>query len=151
MKYEFIKKTLDEYELKYFKGNEEKIIPFKITNEIATELSSIVKNANMKMYADMNKNGLTKNDFIIKKENNGVVTYDETNFNEFQEKYIKLEEALILNDIIEKMFKMNIKDLFEDMGVLALPENEQQVALLKFSTKLGTIIRGEEKKPSEEK
>lgn len=151
MKYEFIKKTLDEYELKYKKGNEEKIIPFKITNEIAKELSSIVKNANMKMYADMNKNGLTKNDFIIKKENNGIVTYDETNFNEFQDKYIKLEEALILNEIIEKMFKMNIKDLFEDMGILALPENEQQVALLKFSTKLGTIIRGEEKNPSEEK
>lgn len=151
MEYEFIKKTLDEYELKYKKGNEEKIIPFKVTNEIATELSSIQKNANMKMYADMNKNGLTKNDFIIKKEEKGKVIYDETNFIGFQDKYIKFEEALILNDIIEKMFKMNIKDLFEDMGVLALPENEQQVALLKFSTKLGEIIRGEEKNPSEEK
>lgn len=151
MEYEFVKKTLDEYELKYKTKDGEKAIPFKITNEIATELSSIVKNANMKMYADMNKNGLTKNDFIIKREEKGKVIYDETNFNEFQDKYIKLEEALILNNIIEKLFKMNIKDLFEEMGVLSLPEDKQQVALLKFSTKLGEIIRGEEKNPSEEK
>lgn len=152
MKYEFIKIDLDTYKLVYTsKDKKEVSIEFKRTIEMAEKLQGIVATARLNMYKELSKQGITKNDLIIKKDDGkGHITYDETNYQEYERFYIQLEEAIILNEMIENLFGKSIKDLFDDMGIDNIPEAEQPMQLQLFSSKLGQIInKGLDDTPSE--
>lgn len=147
MEYSFKYISTDCYELHYVdKNNQETVKPFKRTVEMAQKLQGIYASARLKMYKDLTKQGITKKDLIIEiKNNDGSISYDESNFREYEEEYTKQEGALILTEIINDCFGMQIADLIEDMGIDPYSNDindVQQVAL--FSQKLTMILRGED-------
>lgn len=152
MNYEFIKNGLDDYTLKYTdKDNKPVEIPFKRTIEMATKVQAITSNARIKMFKELTKQGMTKDDLIIRRDDGkGHITYDETNYIEFEKKYLEEETALTMNEIMEECFKMNIIDLFTSMGI-NLNSNDpitvKKVSM--FSNKFGMIIGNKDVTPSE--
>lgn len=147
MKYEFIKIDLDTYKLVYTnKDKKEVSIEFKRTNEMAKNLQGITAKARIKMFQQLSSMGLTKDDLIIKKEDGkGHTTYDETNYQEFEKGFIEEESIIVTNEMIEKCFKMNIKQLFEDMGLNFENVASQDIKQIElFTQKFVTIIKGEE-------
>jgi hypothetical protein len=147
MKYEFIKIDLDTYKLVYTnKDKKEVSIEFKRTNEMAKNLQGITAKARIKMFQQLSSMGLTKDDLIIKREDGkGHTTYDETNYQEFEKGFIEEESIMVTNDIIEKCFKINIKELFEDMGLNFEKAESQDIKQVEmFTQKFATIIKGEE-------
>ena len=64
-------------------------IEFKRTIELASRLQGILSEARVKMFKELSKLGITKNDLIVRKDDgNGHITYDETNYQEFQLHYL---------------------------------------------------------------
>lgn len=150
MKYEFKKNDVDEYSLIYTnKDGQEKKIDFKRTIEMASSLQGMTAKARIEMFKTLSKEGLTKDDLIIKRDlGNGKVTYDETNYRLLEQEFIEEQSMKIANDIMEKCFKMNILDLFKEMGI-EINENEQitveeQQQITLFTQKFMTIIKGNE-------
>ena len=152
MNYEFIKNGLDDYTLKYTdKDNKVVEIPFKRTIEMATKVQAITSNARIKMFKELTKQGMSKDDLTIRRDDGkGHITYDETNYIEFEKKYLEEETALTMNEIMEDCFKMNMIDLFTSMGI-DLNSNDsitiKKVSM--FSNKFGMIIGNKDVTPSE--
>lgn len=150
--YEFVFVSTDNYELRYTdKNGNNKVLPFKRTIALASKLQGITATARLKMFKELTSMGITKDDLIIKIDNlDGTTTYNETNYREYEKKYIETQSALILNEIIEECFKMSIVELLEDMGV---DPNSEDVTITQkvanFSKKFTTIIvGGDSKEPS---
>lgn len=152
MNYEFVKTGLDDYILKYTdKDNKPVEIPFKRTIEMATKVQGITSNARIKMFKELTKLGMTKEDLTIRRDDGkGHITYDETNYIEFEKKYLEEETAIVMNEIMEDCFKMNMIDLFTSMGI-NLNSNDpitvNKIAM--FSNKFGAIIGNKDESPSE--
>lgn len=148
-KYEFKKITLDEYKLVI----ENKEYPFKRTIEMGEKVQGITASARIKMLKELTKMGLTKNDLIIKKDlGNGKTVYDETNYQEFEKKFIEEETLQVANDLMESCFKMTTIKLFEELGINVNSEiNEDEAnGIMMFTQKFITIIsKGEEDTPSD--
>lgn len=146
MKYEFIEKSLDEYELHYInKDGKEVIKPFKRTVELASKLASADKDARMELFTYLTSIGKTKNDFIIKKEENGKIIYDESNYREFENTFLTNKALEIAIKLYENLFQMDFTDLVIDMG---LSENDAE-AWSNFNVELHDIIvNGKVKNPS---
>ena len=143
-KYEFKKITLDEYKLVI----ENKEYPFKRTIEMGEKVQGITASARIKMLKELTKMGLTKNDLIIKKDlGNGKTVYDETNYQEFEKKFIEEETLQVANDLMESCFKMTTTKLFEELGINVNSEiNEDEAnGIMMFTQKFITIISKEEK------
>lgn len=148
MEYEFKKINLDEYELIYKKGNEEKKIPFKRTVGIAEMLEGITAEAKFKLGDFLTKKGKTRDDLIVKRDlGNGKVVYDENNYLQLEQQFIQEEQILTVNKIIEKCFNMNMVKLFEELGI-DLTSNDSKIAkeMELFGQKLMMILTQEEKK-----
>lgn len=148
-KYEFKKIALDEYKLII----ENKEYPFKRTIEMGEKVQGITASARIKMLKELTKMGLTKNDLIIKKDlGNGKTVYDETNYQEFEKKFIEEETLQVANDLMESCFKMTTIKLFEELGINVNSEiNEDEAnGIMMFTQKFITIIsKGEEDTPSD--
>lgn len=146
MKYEFIEKGLDEYELHYVnKDGKEVIKPFKRTVELAHKLASADKDARMELFTYLTSIGKTKDDFIIKKEVDGKIIYDETNYREFESSFLQTKALEIAIKLYENLFKMEFTDLIIDMG---LTEKDTE-AWGNFNTELhDLIVNGKVKTPS---
>lgn len=148
MKYEFIEKSLDEYELHYTnKDGKEVVKPFKRTVELAHKLASADKEARMELFTYLTSIGKTKDDFIIKKEQNGKVIYDETNYREFEASFLQdiaLKQAF---EIYKELFEMEAVDFLLDLGI-----NENDVDKFgEFNNELHDILaNGKVKTPSTE-
>lgn len=146
MKYEFIEKGLDEYELHYVNKDGEKVVkPFKRTVELAHKLASADKDARMELFTYLTSIGKTKDDFIIKKEQDGKIIYDETNYREFESSFLQNKSLEIAIKIYEELFKMEFTDLILDMG---LTEKDIE-AWGNFNIELhDLIVNGKVKTPS---
>ena len=146
MKYEFIEKNLDEYELHYInKEGKEVVKPFKRTVELAHKLASADKDARLELFSYLTSMGKTKDDFIIKKEVDGKIIYDETNYREFESSFLQNKSLEIAIKIYEELFKMDFTDLIIDLG---LNENDAE-AFGNFNIELHNIIaNGKVKTPS---
>lgn len=146
MKYEFIEKGLDEYELHYTnKDGKEVIKPFKRTVELAHKLASADKDARMELFTYLTSIGKTKDDFIIKKEVDGKIIYDETNYREFESSFLQNKALEIALKLYEDLFKIDFATLVLDMG---LDENDSE-AWGNFNIELHDIIvNGKVKTPS---
>lgn len=146
MKYEFIEKGLDDYELHYTnKDGIEVVKPFKRTVELAHKLASADKDARMELLTYLTEIGKTKDDFVIKKKVNGKVIYDETNYREFESSFLQNKALEIALKLYEDLFQMDFADLVIDMGI-----NENDVEKWgNFNTELHDIIvNGKVKTPS---
>lgn len=149
MKYEFIEKSLDEYELHYTnKDGKEVIKPFKRTVELATKLQSADKDARMELFTYLTSIGKTKDDFIIKKQVDGKIVYDETNYREFESEFISNKALELALKLYNDLFKMDFADLVVDMGL-----NENNVdEWANFNVELrDLLINGKVKTPSHNK
>lgn len=150
MNYEFIEKTLDEYELKYTnKDGKEVVKPFKRTVELASKLQSGDAQARMELFSYLTKNGMTKDDFIIKKEENGKIIYDETNYREFETSFITNKQFEIAMNIYKDLFGMDFAELLLDMGLSDKTASDFNDKIVPFSTELREILlNGKVKTPS---
>lgn len=149
MKYEFKELSLDNYELHYTnKDGKEVIKPFKRTVELATKLASADKDARMEFFSYLTSMGKTKDDLIIKKEVNGKIIYDETNYREFENNFLQNKALEIALKLYEQLFNMDFVDLVVDMGF-----KEEDVETWKqFNTDLhDLIVNGKVKIPSDNK
>lgn len=146
MKYEFIEKNLDEYELHYTnKDGKEVIKPFKRTVELAHKLASADKEARMELFTYLTSIGKTKNDFIIQRKENDKIIYDETNYREFEASFLQeiaLKQAF---EIYKELFQMEAVDFLVDLGI-----NENDVdTFSEFNNELHDILaNGKIKTPS---
>lgn len=142
MKYEFKYIKLDDYELKYTNKNGDDItIPFTRNIKMANKLQSIEKRARLNMYKDLTEMGVTKDDLIVKKQENGKTIYDETNYKMYEEQYMNLARLEVINEIYEMCFNKPISDLLIDMGANEVKDvNEVQ----KFSQEFASIIMGKD-------
>lgn len=146
MKYEFIEKNLDEYELHYTnKDGKEVIKPFKRTVELAHKLASADKEARMELFTYLTSIGKTKNDFIIQRKENDKIIYDETNYREFEASFLQeiaLKQAF---EIYKELFQMEAVDFLVDLGI-----NENDVdTFSEFNNELHDILaNGKVKTPS---
>lgn len=142
--FEFVNVELDKWEFKYTNLKDEQVvIPFTRTIEIAKTLEGIIPNARMKMFKDLTAQGLTKNDLIIEKVENGKKYFDETNYKMFEEKYIEEQSLISLNECFEKCFKKSLIEVVSDIKDLT----EEKAS--KLSAEFTLIMVGK-KAPSEE-
>lgn len=154
MKYEFIKKDIDSFELIFTnKDNQEIVKPFKRTIEMAKRLDGITAEARIKLITKLSQMGLKKDDLVVKTDlGNGQVVYDESNYKLLEDEMIQETSLLITNELIEKCFNKNVKDLLEEMGIDTNSEklsNDISTQITLFTQKFLSIITGkEEQAPS---
>lgn len=146
MNYEFKEISLDNYELHYKnKDGIEKVIPFKRTVELASKIQSGDANARIKLFEYLTKLGKTKNDYIIEKNVDGKIVRDETNYRELESSFIEKEQIELAMEIYKELFKMELIDLYIDMGLT----DKDQEKVQEFSIELRNIlINGKTKTPS---
>lgn len=138
-KYEFIKNGVDDYTLKF----KDKEIKFNSNVDIVTRLQNTVASAKIKMVKDLSKEGLSIKDLTIEKKENGKTYYDNTNKIEIEKTYTEQEQSKVFMEIIEELFRMNIQQLFIEIGLEEEKEAEE------FSEELGKIITGNYNSPSD--
>lgn len=148
MKYEFKTVDLDTFELVYTKNEEEKKIQFKRDIEMASYLDGITARARIKLNSYLAKMGMTEKDLIIKKVDGNKTIYDESNFRNCEKGFIGEESVNAVNELAEKCFKMNIIELFDEIGI---DYQNDAVAVELFTNKFMTVIKGENKNPSQSK
>lgn len=154
MKYEFIEKTIDEYELHYTdKNGKEKIIPFKRTVALATKLQSADAEARLELYNFLTSVGKSKKDFVIERtDENGKIIVDETNYREFESDFLMKKQFEIAMNIYKTVFNMEFTDLLNDMGISEETAEDFANKLNDFSLELREIlINGKVKNPSPKK
>lgn len=139
MKYEFKTIGLDSFELHYTKDNKEKVVPFKRTVEMAKKLQSVEATARFNMMEYLNSIGKTKNDLVITKKENGKTIIDETNYREFENKFIEEESLKIVNEIYEMTLGMNLVEIVTELNFA----DEKEV--FKFSQKMRELLLNEKK------
>lgn len=141
--YKFIKKGIDDYELQIGKET----YNFKRTNETAKILQDVNRRTNIGLMKYLAQNGLTKKDFILEKtDGKGHTKIDETNYLELKKDFQNDVMMEILNELVEKDFKMNLIELFNKMGI-DLNKNDQkdQDEITKFTEEYLLIITGKDK------
>lgn len=134
-KYEFKMKALDDFELVYTnKDNEEKTIPFKRTVSLASKLQNIDADARFKMFEYLTSHGKSKKDFIIeRKDENGKIVVDETNYREFETNFVRKAQFKTIRELYKELFNMTLEEIIVEVG---LEEDEAFV----FGTKLREIL-----------
>lgn len=137
MKYEFKQKDIDTTILKY-KDNEYEI---KRDIDLISKLQDINNKARTKMYVELTKQGIKKDDLIITTKKDGKTYVDNSNLNALEQDYINAESYNLMNDICNKYFEKTLEELVLDIGLN--PEESQE-----FGTKLGEAISGK-KSPSQ--
>lgn len=153
--YKYTKVAIDDYVLEYknINGIEVKR-PFKRSVEMAKKLQGIPVRSRIKMYKEMTSYGITKEDLIIKTTNeDGTIVYDETNYREFENKYIGETVIEVVNELIINCFKIEVAELMRELGtdITKVEENEKvKENVIKFITDFMNIINGRKEKEEEE-
>lgn len=131
-KYEFIKKDIDNYVLKY----KDKEFEFSSTIGITSKIQKHQEQAEFNLITDLAKKGMTINDLKIQKVENGKKYVDESNYNEIINKYKTnaLNEAI--DEVCLEVFNMRLVDLAVDIGL----ENADDGVI--FATDLFNYLTG---------
>lgn len=140
MKYTFEKKDEDTTILKY------KEKEFTFTKDIATlyKMQSINFTAKNEMIMDLAKKGMTLDNLIIKKVQNGKKYEDETNVITMENNY-KIKITLeIFNEICRRFTNMDLQELMSDIGITEQEESELFGKQIKEAI-IGTSTPSEEK------
>ena len=140
MKYEFIKVDPDTTTLKY----KEKEFTFIKNIMIATKLQGINFTARNEMIMDLAKQGMTTDNLIIRRIENGKKYEDETNIKAMESNYIQKASLEIFNEICIKYTNMDLSDLLVDIGLTEEEEAKEFVIKIKEAI-LGTNSPSEKK------
>lgn len=134
-KYEIKPIDTDNFELHYInKDNQSVVIPFKRTVELAVKLQSVDSNARFKMYEYLTSIGKSKKDLILERKNgDGTITVDETNYREFEANFLLQEQYKVATEIFKELLGRTVEELVIDMN---LPSEEYYL----FSSKLREIL-----------
>lgn len=129
MKYEFIKVDEDTTTLKY----KDKEFTIKRDIELISKVQDVYNRAKTKMFIDLTKQGIKKDDLIITTKKDGKLYQDNTNLLELENQYVQTEQALLFQDITKDMIGMGLDELMLDIG---LEENEMEHFGMKFGEAL---------------
>lgn len=134
-KYEIKPIDTDNFELHYInKDNQSVVIPFKRTVELAVKLQSVDSNARFKMYEYLTSIGKSKKDLILERKNgDGTITVDETNYREFEANFLLQEQYKVATEIFKDLLGRTVEELVIDMN---LSSEESYL----FSSKLREIL-----------
>lgn len=134
-KYEIKPIDTDNFELHYTtKDNQQVVIPFKRTVELAVKLQSVDSNARFKMYEYLTSIGKSKKDLILERKNgDGTITVDETNYREFEANFLLQEQYKVATEIFKELLGRTVEELVIDMN---LSSEESYL----FSSKLREIL-----------
>ena len=134
-KYEIKPIDTDNFELHYInKENQSVVIPFKRTVELAVKLQSVDSNARFKMYEYLTSIGKSKKDLILERKNgDGTITVDETNYREFEANFLLQEQYKVATEIFKELLGKTVEELVIDMN---LSSEESYL----FSSKLREIL-----------
>lgn len=131
--YEFKKVDNDTTKLKMKINEEEKEFTIKRDVKLLREMQSINFKARKRMLIDLAKEGLTKDNLITKKEENGKTYYNNSSWQELENQYIEEETLNVFDNIIKDITGYSMTEL-----MLSLEEAEQD----KFSNELLVAILG---------
>lgn len=136
MKYEFQQKDADTTILKY----KDRSYEIKKDIELVSKLQSVNAKGRTKMYVELTKQGIKKEDLVITTIKDGKTYVDNSNLNALEKEYIQLEGYNLMNELCIKYFNMNLEELINDIGLNA-EESE------KFGNLLAEALSGK-KTPS---
>lgn len=131
--YEFKKVDNDTTKLKMKINEEEKEFTIKRDVKLLREMQSINFKARKRMLIDLAKEGLTKDNLITKKEENGKTYYNNSSWQELENQYIEEETLNVFDNIIKDITGYSMTEL-----MLSVEEAEQD----KFSNELLVAILG---------
>jgi hypothetical protein len=130
-KYEIIKRSLDEYTLKY----KDKEINFKTDIDIIAKMQRANKRARIKMITDLSKEGVSLKDFTIEEKKNGKTYQDNTNKTELEKAYIEEETANVFNEICKDKLGYDLFGIIQEIEL-----NEEEIT--EFSKELAEALTG---------
>lgn len=140
MKYQFIEKDKDTTILKY----QDKEFQIKRDVELQTKVQSVHSKARTKMFIELTKQGIKKEDLIIKEIKNGKTYEDNSNLQEVEKGYVEIETLNLMDEISKKYTNMTFSELIIDIG---LSENNYK-EIENFTKDFTLAIRGNIKTPS---
>ena len=140
MKYQFTKKDEDTTILKY----QDKEFEIKRDVELQTKVQSVHSKARTKMFIELTKQGIKKEDLIIKEIKNGKTYEDNSNLQEVEKGYVEIETLNLMDEISKKYTNMTFSELIIDIG---LSENNYK-EIENFTKDFTLAIRGNSKTPS---
>lgn len=140
MKYQFIEKDKDTTILKY----QDKEFEIKRDVELQTKVQSVHSKARTKMFIELTKQGIKKEDLIIKEIKNGKTYEDNSNLQEVEKGYVEIETLNLMDEISKKYTNMTFSELIIDIG---LSENNYK-EIENFTKDFTLAIRGNSKTPS---
>lgn len=141
MKYEFVEKDIDTSILKY----KDKQFEIKRDVDLQTRVQGVHSRARTKMYIELTKQGIKKEDLVITEIKNGKTYIDNSNLQEVEKGYVELETLSLMDDISKKYTNMTFSELIMDVGFTE--ENYKEIE--EFTTKFTLAIRGKDKTPSQ--
>lgn len=110
-KYEFKKIDADTTELKY----KDKTLTIKRNVELIKKLQTVNAKAKTKMFIELSKQGITKDDLTIKKVEGNKTYYDNSNVLAIEEQYVNEATLEVIDEVCVGMFDMSLTDLILDM------------------------------------
>lgn len=140
MKYQFTEKDEDTTILKY----QAKEFEIKRDVELQTKVQSVHSKARTKMFIELTKQGIKKEDLIIKEIKNGKTYEDNSNLQEVEKGYVEIETLNLMDEISKKYTNMTFSELIIDIG---LSENNYE-EIENFTKDFTLAIRGNSKTPS---
>ena len=140
MKYQFTEKDEDTTFLKY----QDKEFEIKRDVELQTKVQSVHSKARTKMFIELTKQGIKKEDLIIKEIKNGKTYEDNSNLQEVEKGYVEIETLNLMDEISKKYTNMTFSELIIDIG---LSENNYK-EIENFTKDFTLAIRGNSKTPS---
>lgn len=140
MKYQFTEKDEDTTILKY----QDKEFEIKRDVELQTKVQSVYSKARTKMFIELTKQGIKKEDLIIKEIKNGKTYEDNSNLQEVEKRYVEIETLNLMDEISKKYTNMTFSELIIDIG---LSENNYK-EIENFTKDFTLAIRGNSKTPS---
>jgi hypothetical protein len=143
MKYQFTEKDEDTTILKY----QDKEFEIKRDVELQTKVQSVHSKARTKMFIELTKQGIKKEDLIIKEIKNGKTYEDNSNLQEVEKGYVEIETLNLMDEISKKYTNMTFSELIIDIG---LSENNYE-EIENFTKDFTLAIRGNNKTPSKSK
>lgn len=143
MKYEFKKIDDDTTELHY----KDKVFKIERDVELLKSLQEIEIRARNKMFIELSKQGITKNDLVVIKKEGNKTYEDNSNLIEVESNYIAQETTKVYDEICQRYTNLTMEGLMYDIGLNIYEENEENE---KFGIDLSLAIMGKTESPSKE-
>ena len=114
-----------------------KELEFKKNVELARKLSNVNVDARIKMIKYMKENGITKDDLIEKRNRNGKIYYDETNYRMLEQGFITDNALELARNVFKTLFDMQAEEAIIYLEISSDKESNR------LGNELRSILLGE--------